>query len=165
MLKNCKNIFMIPKSHSAQHALERIHSWILRQLVNGVEPGFNYSNFMVVTMSLITFKSCLLHYTPHTTKLLGGILVSLRPSVRPASRVRSVSTTVLVGSFSYLYILSSNFRRCVSCKVFCKTLKLEFLVIFLICKFDFVLFWLGIWCESLVSVIMGGGGYLRMQVL
>ena len=53
-------------------------------------------------------------YTPRTTKLLGGILVSLRPSVcpsvrpsrvRPASRVRSVASTVLVGSISYLYIL------------------------------------------------------------
>ena len=50
----------------------------------------------------------------------GGILVSLRPSVRPsvcpASCVRSVAPTVLVGSISYLYILSSNFRRCVACK-------------------------------------------------
>ena len=25
------------------------------------------------------------------------------------------------------------------------------------CNFDFVLFWLGIWCESLVWVIIGGG--------
>ena len=29
---------------------------------------------------------------------------------------------------------------------------------FLICSFDFVLFWLGIWCESLVWVIMGRRG-------
>ena len=37
----------------------------------------------------------------------GGILVSLRPSVRPSRipRVRSVASTVLVGSISYLYIL------------------------------------------------------------
>ena len=35
-------------------------------------------------------------YTLCTTKLFGGILVSLRPSVRPASRVRSVAPTVLV---------------------------------------------------------------------
>ena len=64
-------------------------------------------------------------YTPRTTKLLGGILVSLRPSVRPlrsnspktsvcpsvrlsvrpsvrpACRVRSVSSTVMDGFFSY----------------------------------------------------------------
>ena len=48
-------------------------------------------------------------YTLHTTKLVAGILVSLCLSVRPASRVRSVAPTVLVGSISYLYILSSNF--------------------------------------------------------
>ena len=46
---------------------------------------------------------------PHTTKLLGGYIgftPSVRPSrVRPASRVRSVASTVLVGSISYLYIL------------------------------------------------------------
>ena len=53
---------------------------------------------------------------PRTTRG-GGLLVPLRPSlcpsVRPASRVRSLAPTVLVGSFSYLYILSSNFRWCV----------------------------------------------------
>ena len=49
-----------------------------------------------------------------------------RPSVCPASCVRSVAPTVLVGSISYLYILSSNFRRCVTCKVSCKISKLEF---------------------------------------
>ena len=42
----------------------------------------------------------------------------------PASRVRSVAPTVLVGSISYLYILSSNFRRCVVCKVSCKICKI-----------------------------------------
>ena len=91
----------------------------------------------------------------------GGILVSLRPSsvrpsVRPASRVRSVAPTVLVGSISYLYILSSNFRRCVACLLQnCKICI--FGNLFKICNFDFdfVLFWLGIWCESLVWVIMG----------
>ena len=53
---------------------------------------------------------------PHTTKLLWyvGITPSVCPSVRPASRVRSVAPTVLVGSISHLYILSSNFRRCVA---------------------------------------------------
>ena len=41
--------------------------------------------------------------------------LSVHPS--PASCVRSVAPTVLVGSISYLYILSSDFRRCVACKV------------------------------------------------
>ena len=57
---------------------------------------------------------------------------SPKTSVRPASCVRSVAPTVLVGSISYLlYILSSNFRRCVACKVSCKISKFEFLVVFI----------------------------------
>ena len=56
---------------------------------------------------------------------------SVRLSVHPASRVRFVVPTVLVGSISYLYILSSNFRRCVACKVTHKIFKFEFLAIFL----------------------------------
>ena len=64
-----------------------------------------------------------------------GFTPSVRPSVGPsvpppACRVRSVAPTVLVGSISYLYILSSNFRRCVACIVFSKISKLEFLVLF-----------------------------------
>ena len=46
-----------------------------------------------------------------------GFTPSVCPSVRPASRVRSVAPNVVVGSISYLYILSSNFRRCVACRV------------------------------------------------
>ena len=56
---------------------------------------------------------------PASAKLKGGILVSPCPSVRLSvcgqNRVRSVSSTMLVGSISYLHILSSNFRRCVAC--------------------------------------------------
>ena len=64
-------------------------------------------------------------YPPHN-EVVGGVywfhLVcpSVCPSIRPAFRVRCVAPTVLVGSISYLYILSSNFRRCVACKVYYK---------------------------------------------
>ena len=90
------------------------------------------------------------YYTLCTTKLLGGYIgftPSVHPSVCPASRVHSVAPTVLVGSISYLYNLSSNFRKCVTCKFSGKISKFEFLAFFIICNFDFVLFWLGIWCE------------------
>ena len=80
-----------------------------------------------------------------------SVCLSICPSVRSASRVRSVAPIVLDGFISYLYILSSNFRRCVACKVYCK-------IYCKICNFDFVFFWLGIWCESLVLVIMGQRG-------
>ena len=56
----------------------------------------------------------------------GGILVSRCPSVCPSvygqNHVRSVTSTILARSISYLHILLSNFRRCVACEVFCKIL-------------------------------------------
>ena len=60
------------------------------------------------------FVSKLLLYWFHS------VCPSVRPSIRPASHVRFVASTVLVGSISYLHILSSNFRWCVACKVSCK---------------------------------------------
>ena len=119
-----------------------IELWVWSKYVQG--------NYIMLTV----------YYTPRTTKLLGGYIgftPSVRPAsvpVRPASRVCSVASTFLVGSISYLYILSNNFRRCVACKVSCKISK-SFGNFLKICNFDFVLFWLGIWCESLVWVIMG----------
>ena len=63
-----------------------------------------------------------------------SVRLSVRPSTRlsvcPASRVRSVAPTVLVGSISYLHILSSNFRRCVACNGSCKNSIFQFLAIF-----------------------------------
>ena len=60
----------------------------------------------------------LTHYTPRTTKLLRGILVSLRPSVHPsicpACRVRSVTSTVLDGFFPYLPQMITTMRECVA---------------------------------------------------
>ena len=92
-------------------------------------------------------------YPSHNEVVGGYICFTL--SVRPAFRVRSVAPTFLVGSISYLYILSGNFRRCVACKKFSKELKCKFCQFLKICNFGFVLFWLGIWCESLVWVFMG----------
>ena len=79
---------------------------------------------------------------PASTKLIGGytgITLSVCPSVRPSvrlsvcgqNRVRSVSSRMLIGSISYLHILSSNFRRCVACNAHFKIQKLEILAIFL----------------------------------
>ena len=60
----------------------------------------------------------------------GGVgYIGFTPPVRPASHVCSVAHTVLVRSISYLYILWSNFRRYVACKVSCKISKFEFLAI------------------------------------
>ena len=81
------------------------------------------------------FVTIMNYHTPCTTKLLEvywfhsilpSVHLSVRPSIYYASHVRSVVPTVLVGSISYLCILSSNFSRCVACnKVSHKILKLE----------------------------------------
>ena len=87
-----------------------------------------------------------------------SFIPSVRPSiclsVRPTSCVHSVASTVLVGSISYLYILSSNFRMCVMYQFLARFRNLTFSQFCKISKFDFVFFWLGISCESLVWVIM-----------
>ena len=117
----------------------------------------NHVDVMCLLFSFISinYESIIFHtynHTSCTTMLLGGILVSLRPSVHlsvpPASRVCSVAPTVLAGSISYLYILLSNFRRCVMCKVSSKISKFKFLAMSLNLQ-------LGIWCEPLVWIIMG----------
>ena len=101
-------------------------------------------------------------YTPHFNQVKRDTLIS-RVSVCGWNHVHSVSSTVLAGSISYLYILSNNFRRCVACQVFFKFFfkfpKFEFWQIFKMCKFHFVLFWLGIQNESKVWVILGPRGY------
>ena len=61
----------------------------------------------------------------------GGILVLPCPSVRLSvcgqKRVRSMSSTILIGSISYLHIWPSNFRRCVACNARFKIQKFEIL--------------------------------------
>ena len=84
---------------------------------------------------------------------------SVHPSVRPASPVRSVAPTVLFGSILYLNILSSNFRRCVACKVSNNISKFVFLAIFLIFNFDFCLLltWDPMWITSMGNHGAAGG--------
>ena len=69
------------------------------------------------------------YYTPRFNEVERGVywfhLVCL--SICGQNRFRSVSSTILIGSISYLHILSSNFRRCVACNVCFKIQKLEIL--------------------------------------
>ena len=67
-------------------------------------------------------------------RLWKSSLILDRPSVRLSvcgrNRVRSVPSTKLARSISYLHILSTNFRRCGAFDIFCwKIPKLEFLSI------------------------------------
>ena len=78
----------------------------------------------------------------HHNKVVGGILVSLRPSVRPSVHPSYQATSEGVSHVKFL----------------AKFQNLKFWQFFKICSFDFVLFWLGILCESPVWVIMGQRG-------
>ena len=69
-------------------------------------------------------------YIGFTPPVCLSVRLSVHPFVHPASRFRSVTPTVLAGSISYLYILFSNFRRCVAPKFSCKIVTIKFLAIF-----------------------------------
>ena len=77
-----------------------------------------------------------------------------RPSVRGGNLDRSVSSTILAGSISYLIHLIEQLRKvCLVLRVL-QTATIWILAIFKICNLG-VLFWLWIQYESLVRVIMG----------
>ena len=65
-------------------------------------------------------------FTPRFNEVERGVnwyhLVCL--SVCGQNRVRSVSSTILIGSISYFHILSSNFRKCVGCNARFKIQKI-----------------------------------------
>ena len=73
------------------------------------------------------------NYTPRFNEVERGVYWYhlVRLSVCGQNRVCSVSSTILIGSISYLHILSSNFRRCVACNAHFKIQKFEILANFL----------------------------------
>ena len=119
----------------------------------------NYNILTIALFKVTTFKpvlvqqSCRGAYWFHSVHL--SVRPSVRPSVCPASCVHSVAPTVLVGSISYLHILSITSKGMSHVKFLAKLKKLNFWQFLKICNFDFVFFWLGIWCESLAWVIIG----------
>ena len=84
-----------------------------------------------------------------------SICLSVHVSICAQNCVRSVSSTILVGSSSYLHILSSNFRRCVSCKVCFNIRRFQILQNYL--NFPFSLCVIFTWDEA-------AGSILRTQV-
>ena len=96
-------------------------------------------------------------YTLRTTKLLGGggggghtgFTPSFRLSVRPSHIPCLLCSTY---SFSWIYFIFIHLIKQIQkvCRVWSFMQNLYFWQFFKIC--NFVLFWLGIWCESLVWV-------------
>ena len=116
----------------------------------------------VNTQSIVKVLS--INFTPTSTKLKGGILVSPCPSVCPSIRlsvcwqncVCSVSSTILIGSFHICTSHQATSEGVSRVMFVSKLNKLKFWRILWICNFDFVFFWLGIQYGGGGG---GGGGY------
>ena len=100
------------------------------------------------------------NYTLRTTKLLGGILVPLCLSVRPSvcpSIPHPLCSTYSSGWIHFIFIhLIKQLQKV--CRVWSLLQNLKIWIFGNLKKtfnLDFVLFWLGIWWESLVWVILG----------
>ena len=84
-----------------------------------------------------------------------GFTPSVCPSVRPSRIPCLLCSTYSSGWIRFIFMhLIRQLKKVCRVYISCKISKLQFLVIFKICNFDFVFFWLGIWCESLVWVII-----------
>ena len=119
------------------------------------------------TQRLHKYFDVLFHYTIiifyHTMKLLGVywfhfVRRSVRLSVHLSCIPCPLCSTYSSGWIHFIYIhLIKQFLKVCRVSNFSKTFKIWiFWQFFKFCNLlDFVLFWLGIWCQSLVWVIMG----------
>ena len=90
-----------------------------------------------------------------------GFTPSVRPSLRPSvpHPVSALQRLQFWLDPFHIYTSYHATSEGVSCVMFLAKLpNLHFWQFFKICNFDFVLFWLVIWCDSLVWVIMGRRG-------
>ena len=108
----------------------------------------------------------MLLYPPHN-KVVGRVywFHSIHLSVHLSIRLSICPSRILCPlcraySSCWIYVIFIHLIKQLQkvCKVTCKILNLNFWQFFKICNFDFVLFWLGIWCEPLVWIIMGWWG-------
>ena len=127
--------------------------------------------FHNVSVSSVEWVSCRNIIIPSAPKSCWGY-IGFTPSVCPSvstfvrpSFQHSVSTLYCLqfwlDPFHILTSYQATSEGVSHVKFLAKFQHLDFWQFFWICNFDFVLFWLGIWCESLVWVIMGR--YLRTQ--
>ena len=107
-------------------------------------------------MRVVWCIAVMLLYPPHN-EVVGGILVSLRPSVCPMSVPCPLCSFFSSGWIHFIFIhLIKQLQKMSRAKFLAKFQNFKFCQFFKIC--NFVLFWLGIWCESLVWLIMGRRG-------
>ena len=105
-------------------------------------------------------------YIGFTLSVCPSVGLSVCPSVPHPVSVRSVAPGQFWLDPFHIYTSYQATSEGVShVKFLANFVNLNFWQFLSICNFDFVLVWLGIWCESLVWVIMGRRcpGYLRTQ--
>ena len=128
LLDNLLHIYAIfhwQEQYSKFKPVAQTETHVLRRLDN---PLISYY-FMF--MAVLTCKTSNFLYPPLNESWRGVYWFHvIRPSVCGQNRVRSVTSTILAGSISYLHILSSTFRRCVAYKVCCKIPNFECLANF-----------------------------------
>ena len=145
-----------------------IHKNMFESFILELLPHLSGENELIVAKHLKVTG----YYTPASMKLKGGyagftlsICLSVRLSVCGQNSVRCVSSTRLVRSISYLHILSSNFRRCVTYKVCFRMQKFEVLAnsFNLYIWHCHLLTWDPIWLNSMGNH-EAAGGILRTQM-
>ena len=95
-------------------------------------------------------------YIGFTLSVCPSVGLSVCPSVPHPVSVRSVAPGQFWLDPFHIYTSYQATSEGVShVKFLANFVNLNFWQFLSICNFDFVLFWLGIWCESLVWVIMG----------
>ena len=126
LLCSCKVIFfLVYKCHAwFYHNLGTMFSEVIGKYVMQVEKNEKWH----IVEVYYPFVSIKLIIPPASTKLKGGILVSPCPSVCPSVCLWTESCPLCIFNNTHRihfiwHILSSNFRRCVACKVCIKVKK------------------------------------------
>ena len=104
------------------------------------------------------FTRLFLLYPPHNEVVGGyiGFSLSVRPPIPRPSRITCLLCRAYTsGWIHFIFIhLTKQLQKVGRMLSFlAKFQNLNFWQFFKICNFDFVLFWLGIWCESLVCSV------------
>ena len=117
--------------HMSESANVTNHLTILKYLI----MVYMHSKWAPNVDDLLVIYGVIIPYA--STKLKGGytgftssVRLSVCRSVCGQNHIRSVSSTIIAGSISYLHIFSSNFSRCVVCIGYCKIPQFEFLANF-----------------------------------
>ena len=134
------------------------------QIISVVQPHFHRVNELTLevlwdlTGSQWSFWIIILYHNKVDRGVywFHSVCPSIRPSRIPCPLCSAYSSSWI--HFIFIHLIKQLQKIC-RVSSFLQNFKIGiFLRFFKICVFDFLLFWLGIWCESPVGVIMGRQG-------